>query len=110
CTPSNTPAAVTTVAALEALGLVISDACTVDGNLMVTSNDVPSGTCPIVVTRTYVVSDACLNSTTAIQLINVDDTTAPSISGSIATTTVEGCMAANATPPVATTAALEALG
>ena len=64
---ADATAAVTTVAALEGLGLTISDVCTSDESLVVTSTDSPSGTCPIVVTRTYVVTDACSNSTTATQ-------------------------------------------
>src|SRR4029078_9705930 len=110
CTAANASAAVTTVAALEALGLNISDACTADAALVVTSSPPVTGTCPIVVTRIYVVTDACLNSSTAVQIINVDDNTAPVITGAIATVTIEGCTAANASAAVTTVAALEALG
>src|SRR5690606_26010099 len=110
CVAADATAPVNTVAALEALGLTISDACTADADLVVTSSDASTGTCPIVVTRTYTVTDACGNATTATQINNVDDNTPPTITGTIAETTVEGCVAADATAPVNTVAALEALG
>ena len=70
-----------------------------------------SGTCPLVVTRVYTVTDLCLNISAAItQIINVDDNTAPAITGTIATTTVEGCVATDAPAAATTVAALEALG
>src|SRR5205085_1584196 len=110
CSVANAPAPVTTVAALEALGLSISDACTADLSLVVTSTTTSTGTCPIVVTRTYIVTDACLNSAVTVQIINVDDNTAPVISGSIPFFTVEGCSAGIISAAVTTVAALEALG
>src|SRR5688500_1213184 len=110
CDASAAPAAVSTVAALEALGLTISDVCTSDANLVVTHSDAPTGTCPLVITRTYSVTDACLNVTTAVHTINVDDNTAPVVTGTIATTNVEGCDASAAPAAVSTVAALEALG
>ena len=79
CGPTDAPAAATTVAALEALGIQIADACTPDANLVVTSSDASSGTCPLVITRTYTITDACGNSTTVTQTINVNDTQAPVI-------------------------------
>src|SRR5688500_2560781 len=110
CDASAAPAAVSTVAALEGLGLTISDVCTSDANLVVTHSDAPTGTCPLVITRTYSVTDACLNVTTAVHTINVDDNTAPVVTGTIATTNVEGCDASAAPAAVSTVAALEALG
>ena len=38
CTTPDAPAPLTTVAALEAVGLTITDACTADANLVVTSS------------------------------------------------------------------------
>ena len=112
CTVANAPAAVTTVAALEALagGILIGDNCAIDANLVVTSTQTNTGTCPIVITRTYKVTDPCLNtSVNIIHTINVDDNTAPAVTGSITPTTVEGCAVAAAPAPVTTVAALEAL-
>ncbi|MCE5348063.1 MAG: HYR domain-containing protein [Bacteroidales bacterium] len=83
CTLSVAPAAVTSVAELEALpgGITITDACTNDVALMVTSSDVSTGTCPLVITRTYTVTDAHGNSVNVSQTINIADTTAPVING-----------------------------
>src|SRR4030066_7273 len=110
CAVSAAPAAVTTVAALEAMGLNISDNCTVDGSLVVSSSDSNTGSCPIVLTRTYRVTDGCGNFSTAVHTINIDDTTAPVITGSIPATTVEGCAVSAAPAAVTTVAALEAMG
>ena len=77
---------------------------------MVTSSDASAGTCPIVVTRTYTVTDACGNVSTYRQTINVDDTTPPAITGAIPVSTVEGCAATAVPAAVTTVAALEALG
>ena len=60
CSVADAPAAATTVAELEALAgtLDVSDNCTVDGTLVVTvSDDGGVGSCPLVLTRTYTVSD-----------------------------------------------------
>jgi len=53
-----------------------SDAC---GITSVTYIDMAAGTCPTVATRKWTVSDACGNSATCNQTINVDDNTPPSI-------------------------------
>ncbi|MDP3312706.1 MAG: hypothetical protein Q8S45_05070, partial [Lutibacter sp.] len=87
CSIQDAPAAVTTVAALEALtgNLLISDNCSEDANLTVTSSDDVSGTCPIVITRTYKVTDECSNeSVDIIHTIKIDDTTDPTGSNPIA--------------------------
>ncbi|TNJ41723.1 PKD domain-containing protein, partial [Allotamlana fucoidanivorans] len=110
CSASDAPIAETTVAALEALGFIISDDATNNVNLIVSSSDNVSGTCPIVISRTYTIEDDCGNQSQATQIINVDDDTPPTISGTIAESTVEGCLATDATAPVNTVAALEALG
>src|SRR5688500_19864490 len=78
--------------------------------LVVTHSDAPTGTCPLVIIRTYSVTDACLNVTTAVHTINVDDNTAAVVTGTIATSNVEGCGASAAPAAVSTVAALEALG
>lgn len=77
CDSNAAPAAVTTVAALEGLGLLIADNCTADGDLSVTSSDVVAGPCPVVVTRTYTVTDLCGNFSNYVQTINVVDNIIP---------------------------------
>ena len=81
CDASDAPAAETTVEGLEKLGLTISDNCTPNAELKVTSQDGTSGTCPIVLVRTYHITDNCGNSSQYSQIINLDDTQAPVLSG-----------------------------
>jgi hypothetical protein len=82
CTTANAPGAVNSVSALEALtgNLQVGDNCTSDGSLVVTYSDQSSGSCPITITRTYTISDACGNTNTAVHLIYVDDNTKPTAS------------------------------
>ncbi len=108
---SAAPAAATTVAELEALpgGMTVDDACTPDASLIVIHSDVVAGSCPVVITRTYTVTDECGNSVILTHLINIDDTQAPVITGSLSVLTIEGCNISAAPATVATAAALEAL-
>ena len=54
------PAPATTIVAFEALGVDVSDNCTSDANLTISSSDAaPEGTCPILVVRTYTIKDEC---------------------------------------------------
>ena len=111
CDVGSAPAAVTTVSALESMtgGVTITDVCTIDALITVTHSDIPSGTCPIIITRTYTVFDACGNSATLLQTINVDDNTAPVVTGSLAPATAEGCSAADAPAAATTVLALESM-
>ena len=111
CNVGAAPAAVTTVAALESLagGLIITDACIPDASLTVTHTDISASTCPIVITRTYTVTDACSNSVNIVHTINIDDTQPPVVTGSLTPTTVEGCSAGAAPAAETTVAGLEAL-
>ncbi|ALJ03943.1 hypothetical protein APS56_01710 [Pseudalgibacter alginicilyticus] len=86
CEVSDATPAVTTITELEALGVTISDNCTSNANLIVTSTDASTGTCPIVLTRTYTVTDTCGNFETVEQVINITDSTKPTISGTITPT------------------------
>src|SRR5205823_14378075 len=95
----------TTVAQLEGLGMHIRDRCTSDANLVVSHLDAPSGTCPLVITRTYTVTDACNHSSPVVHTININDTTAPLITGTIPVSNIEGCDA-SAAPAAATTVEL----
>nr|WP_319998669.1 HYR domain-containing protein [uncultured Draconibacterium sp.] len=81
CSINDVSAPVTTVAGLETLGLSISDNCTDKASLTVSSNDVASGTCPLIITRTYTIADACGNETTYDQIINMVENTPPVLSG-----------------------------
>ena len=63
--------AATTVAGLEELGLTITDNCTSDAEMAVTSEETNTGSCPIVVTRTYTVTDKSGNDSTISQTIKV---------------------------------------
>ncbi len=110
CSVASAPAAVTTVAALESLGLTISDGCTPVALLSVTSTDTSSGVCPIVVSRTYSIADICGNVSTYTQKINVVDNTAPVVTGTILDSTVEGCDLFSVPAPVNTVSALESIG
>src|SRR6185503_19468816 len=93
CDVTALPAAMTTVTQLETAGVVITDACTPDAQLTVQHSDgAATGTCPIVVIRTYTVTDLCGNiSASFSQTINIDDTTRPAVTGTLTAVTVEGC-------------------
>src|SRR5437773_1896978 len=65
------------LAQLTGEGGSASDAC---GISSITYQDSQAGSCPIVVTRTFTVKDACMNAMTAIQKIEVNDTTKPVVS------------------------------
>ncbi len=110
CTAADATAPVTTVANLEAMGVTIGDNCTTDANLTVTNTETTAGTCPLVITRTYTVEDECGNTSTVDQTLEVDDTQAPTITGTLNLITDQGCTAADATAPVTTVANLEAMG
>lgn len=77
CSISDLPAAVTTIEGFENLGVAVSDNCNEDLLLLSHSDAAPSGHCPIVVVRTYTITDACGNQTSAVQTIHIDDTTPP---------------------------------
>lgn len=77
CSISDLPAAVATIEGFENLGVAVSDNCNEDMLLLSHSDAAPSGHCPIVVVRTYTITDACGNQTNAEQTIHIDDTTPP---------------------------------
>ena len=111
CTIADAPAAATTVAELEALtgNPAVSDNCTSDNALTVSHSDINAGTCPIVITRTYTITDATGNAATLTQTLNIDDTTAPAVSGDLDTDTLTLCYVSDTTAPATTISALEAL-
>ncbi len=101
CTKDDAPAAVTSIAALEALGVAVSDNCTIDEDLRLSHSDNVSGTCPIVVTRTYTVKDLCDNTQTVTHIIKIQSTTKPVIS-TTATNENLGCNPASIPTPTFT--------
>jgi len=111
CGIGSLPPAVTSVAELEALpgGLSITDACTPGISLSVASSSIANGNCPRVVTRTYTIVDGCSNYVNVIHTINIDDTQAPDVTGSLSPLTIEGCGAADAPAPATKVAELEAM-
>lgn len=113
CTPADAPAMPTTVAELSQLGFNITDNCSNIADLTFTVEETSTGHCPVVVERTYTVSDACQNlSETLLHRITISDVEAPVITGTIAERTIDGCgYAAPANEPIIQTVAeLEALG
>ncbi|MFO7755202.1 MAG: hypothetical protein R6V34_04365, partial [Bacteroidales bacterium] len=79
CDATDVPAEATTVAELEAMGVTIDDNCSVDANITVSSVDSESGSCPLMITRTYTVTDECGNSSTIDHIIYIEDTTNPTL-------------------------------
>ena len=111
CGPGAAPPAVTTVAGLEALPgpVTITDGCTPDASLTVTHTDLTAGTCPLVITRTYTVTDECGNSVNIVHVISIIDSQKPVITGALTTTSVEGCYAVDAPPAATSVAEIESL-
>ncbi|MGV8114623.1 MAG: HYR domain-containing protein [Lentimicrobium sp.] len=81
CDNNDIPEAAATLEALLALDgtLNITDNCS-GSNLAVTHSDDINGTCPIIVTRTYTVTDQCGNSSETSHSISIDDETNPTAS------------------------------
>ena len=79
CVAEVVAPSVNTIAGLELLGLSISDACSANTALIVTSNETYTGLAPIVVSRTYTITDAGHNATKYIQSILLVDTQKPTI-------------------------------
>ncbi|WP_457618396.1 FG-GAP-like repeat-containing protein, partial [Lutibacter sp.] len=111
CDATSVPIPETTVAGIEALtgNPIIADNCSLDANLTVTSSDSVNGTCPTVITRTYTITDEAGNISTIVHTININDTTAPTITGTITATTVEGCTVADVPAAETPVAGIEAL-
>ncbi|MBK7761982.1 MAG: hypothetical protein IPI46_01245 [Bacteroidetes bacterium] len=97
CDALAAPAAVTDLAGLTGLGLTIGDDCPTT-ELVVSHNDVPSGSCPLVITRTYTLTDACGAIATAVHTINIIHTEVPVVPADV-NSTVQ-CLA-DATAPTA---------
>jgi gliding motility-associated-like protein len=79
CAATDAPAAVTSVAGIEALAgsLVVTDNCSADADITVTSSDVISGSCPVEIVRTYTLTDECGNSTIIVHNLYITDSAGP---------------------------------
>ena len=78
CDSNAVFAPATDVAGLEAMGLEISDNCTADADIVVTTTDNANGTsCPVVIVRTYTVTDQCGLDTSFSYNITIQDTMRP---------------------------------
>jgi len=99
---TNPAFSATTVASTEAIfegapnNGNTSDACAITA---VTYKDVAAGTCPIIVTRTWTISDACGSSATCNQTITVRDITSPLISTCAVARIIDGCNTGAITNP-----------
>ena len=89
CSVTDAPVPVTSITELENFGLNITDNCTDNANLTVTSFDTSEDSCPIVITRSYTIKDTCGNSITITHKINIVDTTPPVFSSLPDNQTVE---------------------
>lgn len=80
CSVAAAPAPANTVAALEMMpgSVTISDECTENDFLAVSSTDDVSSGCPVIINRTYTIKDVCGNSATITHLITIRDTSPPS--------------------------------
>src|SRR5512133_2371353 len=77
CPPALTFECISAVPAPDITLVTASDNCGVP--VVTWVSDVWAGTCPRIITRTYMATDSCLNTATCTQLITVDDNTAPTI-------------------------------
>lgn len=91
CSVADLPTAKVNVSGLEELGLEVSDNCTLPAELKVNSVDQVGTGCPITVTRTYTVSDACNNEETVVQTFRIVDKTAPSLESNTAEISLTEC-------------------
>lgn len=112
CSSSVTGAPKTTVDQIEnqlAGTLEITD-CTDDADLIVSSEDFESGSCPIRLARKYTVTDQCGNTSTFTHLFLIRDNAPPVVTGSIPNDELIGCSAPSLTSPETTVAGVEGLG
>jgi hypothetical protein len=110
CGPGDFPVPASTIAELELMGLDISDDCSADADLSLSSSISTTGSCPIQGTITYTITDEGGQTATVTQNFTVDDTTLPVVSGTLTTLNIEGCSAADAPPAYSTVAELESNG
>jgi gliding motility-associated-like protein len=94
CNNVAVPAAVTTVADIETMGVTISDDNTPDTSLVVSSTDsaITGNATTKYITRTYTITDSCNKSTTVIQniVLHITTPTTPTVSAGSSTTFCSG--------------------
>ncbi|MDR2037572.1 MAG: gliding motility-associated C-terminal domain-containing protein, partial [Bacteroidales bacterium] len=103
--PGNTTISCDNVPAADASSVTVTDNCSASDKIIVTVNDVRTdGNCPnnYVITRTWTAIDECGNSSTAVQIITVEDNVAPVISNAPGNTTVSCDNVPAADPSVVT--------
>ncbi|MEW5675442.1 gliding motility-associated C-terminal domain-containing protein [Flavobacterium enshiense] len=83
--PFSSSATVITMQQFNTAGGSYSDTSSIT---TVTYQDVASGSCPVVVTRTFTLTDVCGNSGSDVQIISIDDTTPPVIATLPASSTI----------------------
>ncbi|MBL4725049.1 MAG: hypothetical protein JKY73_06750, partial [Lutibacter sp.] len=110
CDIGDKVSATNTLVYLRANGLTINDACNDTGLTVTSSDSAPSGTCPIILTRTYTVTDTCGNATTTTQAISIDDTNDPTVTGTLTPIATEGCNISDLQAPTNTLVYLRANG
>ena len=81
CSSSVAPSPFSSISQFNFYGVTIGDNCTADHDLIITSIDVFSGSCPIILSRTYQITDECGNVAQITHTIEIDDTTPPTASG-----------------------------
>ncbi|MBN1651200.1 MAG: hypothetical protein JW857_07720 [Bacteroidales bacterium] len=110
CSTSYAPDPKNTVAELEALGVKIDDACTPDEYLVVSNTDVAIGTCPIIITREYRITDIAGNVSAPIyHIISIEESSPPEFEGSMDSIVVQGCSVNDAPEAETTITGLENL-
>ena len=112
CSAEDAPVEVQSVEDLVGIGFSAEDECGAEMNVSVTA-DTSTTTCPLTITRHYILSDRCGNMSNELtHIIEIYDSVAPVITGTIDTMTVDGCGLDELDnyPRAATVAELLALG
>jgi ribosomal protein S26 len=88
----------------QSVGGTVTDASSISS---ISYQDTQTGTCPIVVTRTFTVLDACNNSASISKIFTIDDTTPPTFVEALPTNITVEC---NAVPTAVTLTATDVCG
>ena len=102
--PYSSIASTIDLATFQSVGGTITDASSISS---ISYQDTQTGTCPIIVTRTYTVLDACNNSTSISKTFTIDDTIPPTFVESLPANVTVEC---NAVPTAVTLTATDICG